>query len=84
MAGPKRGGCGIAGLAEAVAALGLEGEVSLSGRWLKLQGARFPVYVVESAWGAGYYTWCDGPGQRAVEFYPEPLEAIRTGLRRAT
>jgi len=66
-----------------VAALGLEGEVSLSGRWLELRGERFTVYVAEAAWGGGYYTWCDGPDRRTVEFYLDPAEAIRNGLRRA-
>jgi len=73
-----------AGLARALAALGLRGELGLSGRWLELRGERFPVYVVEaSGEGAGFYTWCDGPGERAVEFHRDPAEAIRSGLRRA-
>ena len=70
-------------LSEALQALDLQGEVTLSGRWLKLEGARFPVYVVEAAWNGGYYTWCDDPRERAVEFYRDPGEAIRAGLRRA-
>ena len=70
-------------LLEALEALGLEGEVIHSGRWLKLPGERCPVYVVEAAWGAGYYTWCGAPEERSVEFYPDPTEAIRAGLRRA-
>lgn len=72
-----------AGLAGALAALGLRGELGLSGRWLELRGERFPVYVVEASGGAGFYTWCGGPGERAVEFHRDPAEAIRSGLHRA-
>lgn len=50
-------------LIEALQALGLEGEVTLSGRWLKLQGGRCSVYVAE----AGYYTWCDDREEQVVE-----------------
>lgn len=41
------------------------------------------VYVAESAWGTGYYTWCEDPEERAVEFYLDPTEAIQAGLDRA-
>ncbi len=41
------------------------------------------MYVAEEAWGAGYYTWCDDPAERAVEFYLDPTEAIQAGLQRA-
>lgn len=75
---------GDAGLAGALAALGLRGELNLSGRWLKLRGDRFPVYVVEvSGEGAGFYTWCGDPGESSVEFHRDPVEAIRSGMRRA-
>ena len=70
-------------LTEALVALGLEGEIALSGRWVKLQGARFPVYIAETAWSTGYYTWCDDSEERRVEFYLDPTEAIQAGLRRA-
>lgn len=70
-------------LTEALRALGLDGEISLSGRWLKLRGERCSVYVAEVAWAAGYYTWCDDRGARAVEHYLDPTEAIRAGLKRA-
>ena len=73
----------MARLVEALHALGLQGEVELSGRWVKLDGERCPVYVVEGAWGAGYYTWCDDPQDRSVELYHDPVEAIQAGLRRA-
>ncbi len=63
--------------------LGLEGEQSLGGRWVKLQGEWCTVYVAESPWGTGYYTWCDSRQARAVEFYRDPVEAIQAGLRRA-
>ncbi len=70
-------------LLEALRDLDLGGELSLSGRWVKLEGERCAVYVVEAAWSGGYYTWCDDPGQRAVEHYLDPVEAIQAGLRRA-
>ncbi len=70
-------------LVEAVHALGLDAEVDLGGRLVRLQGAHALVYVVEAAQGS-YYTWCDGPGERAVQFYSAPAEAIRAGLGRAT
>ncbi len=70
-------------LTDALHGLGLEGEESLGGRWVKLRGERCAVYVIEAAWGMGYYTWCDDPHARAVEFYRDPVAAIQAGLRRA-
>ncbi len=70
-------------LAEALQALELEGEVGLAGRWVRVGGYRCPVYVYEAPWDRGYYTWCDAPGDRTVEFYPDATEAIQAGLRRA-
>ncbi len=76
-------GIGMTRLVEALRSLELDGEIALGGRWVKLQGAHCPVYVVEAAWGAGYYTWCDDPEERAVQFYAGPAEAVQAGLRRA-
>ena len=70
-------------LVEALRSMGLDGEITLGGRWVKLQGERCSVYVVEAAWGAGYYTWCDVPEERAVQYYADPAAAIQAGLRRA-
>ncbi len=70
-------------LAEALQALGLEGEIDLAGRWVKVGGDRCSVYVYEAVWDGGYYTWCDDPGDRTVEFYRDATEAIQAGLRRA-
>ena len=70
-------------LTEALQTLGLEGEINLSGRWVRIQGGRFSVYVAEADWNAGYYTWCDAREERSVEFYLDPTEAIRAGLQRA-
>jgi hypothetical protein len=64
------------------AALGLEGEIALGGRWVKLQNERCAVYVVEAR-RDGYYTWCGDPAARTVAFYLDPTEAIQAGLRRA-
>lgn len=70
-------------LIEALRALGLEGETALSGRWVKVQGDRYLVYVVEAPWESGYYSWCEAPAERSVEFYRDPIAAIQAGLRRA-
>lgn len=72
------------GLIKALRTLGLDGELEVSGRWVKLRGERCAVYVAEPAWPGGYYTtWCDEPGDQAVWYYLDPLEAIWAGLRRA-
>ena len=71
-------------LVEALQQLGLQGEISLSGRWVKLDGEVCGVYVVEAVSGTRFYTWCDDPQERAVELYHEPEEAIKAGLRRAS
>ncbi len=70
-------------LIEALQALDLEGEITHSGRWLKLRGGRCSVYVAEAAWEAGYYTWCDDQNERSVEHYLDPTQAIQAGLKRA-
>ncbi len=69
-------------LVEAVRSLGLEAEVDLVGHWVRFHGERDLVYVVEAAPGY-YYTWCAGPEERGVQFYADPVEAIRAGLGRA-
>jgi hypothetical protein len=71
-------------LVEALQTLGLQGEVSLGGRWVMLRGERCAVYVVEAAWGTHYYTWCDDPAERAVQSFPDPVQAIQAGLQRAS
>ena len=71
-------------LVAALQALGLEGEIALAGRWLTLAGDRYTVYVAETTSGRGYYTWGQDPDARVVEFYPDPVEAIEAGLRRAS
>ena len=70
-------------LIEALHAMGLDGEIALADRWVKFQGERCAVYVVERAWGGGYYTWCEDRQERAVEFYLDPIMAIQAGQRRA-
>ncbi len=71
-------------LIDALRALGLDGELTMADHWVTLRGERCLVYVAEAARGGGYYTWCDEPGERTIEHYPDPIEAIRAGLRRAT
>jgi hypothetical protein len=63
--------------------LGLEGDIDLAGRWVKLRGARCAVFVAEADWGAGAYVWCDDPVDRALQYYDDPVAAIQAGLRRA-
>src|SRR5438045_3859566 len=70
-------------LVDTVKRMGLDGEISLLGRWVRLQAERCPVYVIEVAGGCGYYTWCDAPGERTTEPYLDPAEAIQAGLQRA-
>ncbi len=70
-------------LAEALEALGLEGETEASGRWIIVQGERCRVYVAKADGGTHYYTWCEDPDVRAVEAYDNAVEAIRAGLKRA-
>lgn len=81
VAKPTRKGT-ITTLVDAVRSLGLDPEVTLAGRWVRFQGERCPVYVIEAEAG-GYYTWCDDPRERAVEFYHDPDAAIVAGQRRA-
>jgi hypothetical protein len=70
-------------LVDALAALGLEGTISLSGRWLVLNEDGTRVFVVEASRGGGYYSWCEDPAERVVEYYPDASAAILAGLRRA-
>lgn len=70
-------------LVTALRALGLEGEIASSGRWLTFQGELCTVYVVEGTWGTAYYTWCADPRERTVECYPTATAAIQAGVRRA-
>ncbi len=73
----------MTGLVAALRALGLDGEIALSGRWVTLQGERCTVYVAEAASGGGYYTWCGAAEARVVEHYLDPIAAIEAGLWRA-
>ncbi len=70
-------------LADALRDLGLNGHISLGGRWLTLAGDRCRVFVVESPRG-GYFTWCDDPDERTVLFLRDARTAIECGLGRAT
>lgn len=74
---------GMTQLIDTLAALGLSGEISNQGRWVRLSGERCPVYVVETSWGGGYFTWCGLPCGNVVEFHRHPDAAIWAGLARA-
>jgi hypothetical protein len=71
-------------LTDALDSLGLAAEIALAGRWAQLQGEVCAVFVAEAPWGAGFYTWCDHPRERDVEYYVNPIAAIRAGLERAS
>ncbi|MEP7188848.1 MAG: hypothetical protein ABI901_06650 [Roseiflexaceae bacterium] len=73
----------MARLIDALDALGLNGEITLSGRWIKIQGERCVIYLVENAWGTSYFSWCDAPCDRTVHVYHDPVEAIEASMRRA-
>ena len=68
---------------EACQKRGLAYEQAFEGRWVRLEGERGSVYVIEAEHGKGYYTWCDVKEARTVEFYPDARAAIDAGLRRA-
>ena len=70
-------------LVEALQALGVQGEIMLSGRWVKIRGERCSVYIAEITWNELYCMWCDDPQARRAEFYADATEAIYAGLRRA-
>lgn len=70
-------------LVDAIRYLGIEAELLMDGKWARLDGERFTVYVVELSRHPGFFTWCDDPAERAVEYYPDPVDAILSGLRRA-
>lgn len=70
-------------LVEALQALGVEGEILLSGRWVKIRGERCSVYVAEIARNQQYCSWCDDPEAREARFYNDPTEAIEAGIQRS-
>jgi hypothetical protein len=70
-------------LVDALRTLGLEGRIDGSGRWLELDGERGRVFVAAAPRDTAFFTWCDLPGERAVEHFDEPIAAIEAGLRRA-
>lgn len=69
-------------LIKALRLLGLQSEVSFSGRWAKVEGAHCAFFVAEATNG-GYYCWCDDPSARTVQFHQHPVEAIHAGMERA-
>jgi len=70
-------------LVDTLKQLGLDAEIAMDGKWVQLQGERCSVYVVELSRRRGFFTWCDDPEERAVEFHADPVDAITSGLRRA-
>ena len=70
-------------LLDALQELQLDAEMAMDDRWVRIQGERCSVYVVEMARHRGFFTWCDDPDERAIEFHEDAFGAIRSGLRRA-
>jgi hypothetical protein len=68
-------------LVQAMEALGLSGEVSQSGRWVRLASKQGLYYVVEAAWGGGYFAFHEPPTAVEQEIYLDPVEAIQAGFR---
>lgn len=69
-------------LVDALLALGLPSEISLAGRWARLEGGHCAIFVVAASRG-GYYTWCDDPAARSIQFHRTAHEAIQAGRDRA-
>lgn len=63
--------------------LDIDADIDLEGRWVRIRGANCAVYIAELPWDRGLYMWCDHPAERAVQFYRDPYDAIRSGLKRA-
>jgi hypothetical protein len=70
-------------LVDALHQMGLEAEVAMDGKWVQIEGERCSVYVVELSRKRGFFTWCNDPDERAVEYHSDPFDAIHSGLRRA-
>ncbi len=70
-------------LVDALEELRLDAEIAMECRWARIRGERCFLYVVEMSRHRGFFTWCDDPGERAIEFHESALDAIRSGLRRA-
>ena len=68
-------------LVEVMQDMGLKGETSSSGRWIRLSGKQGPIYVVEAAWHGGYYTFSDAEAEQKPEIYLDPAAAIEAGLQ---
>ena len=80
----RKGNARMAHLGTVLEDLGLQGEVSPLGRWVRLRGEQGTVYVAQAAFGVGYYSWCDTPQEHTAYPYLDPAEAIQAGLLRAT
>jgi hypothetical protein len=70
-------------LVDALRELGLDAEMAMAGRWARIDGEHCSVYVVEMSRKRGFFTWCDDPDERTIEFHEHALDAIRSGLLRA-
>jgi len=66
-------------LVEVMQDMGLDGETSRTGRWIRLHREQDSVYVVEAAWGGGYYIFSDASAEQP-EIHCDPATAIEAGL----
>ena len=76
----------MVGLDEARRALGIDGQLSRSGRVLTLQGERCRVFATEAPHGRGFFAWCDHPESeaRAIRMASSPVVALPSGPARRT
>lgn len=91
--GGSTGSGAMTQLVDVMSAMGLHGEVGRSGRWIRFPGERGTAYVVEAAWGSGYYTFFDAPAgssaddpaaRGAIQIYLDPISAIEACVRSTT
>ena len=68
-------------LAYALTQLCLSGELSSSGRWLRVPAHPYSVFATASAHGE-FFSWTDRPGARTIERFADPVAAIERALRR--
>ena len=60
--------------------LELDAEILADGRWACLDGTCCCVNDMEMWRHHGFFTWCDDPHERSVEYHMNALDAILSGL----
>ena len=69
-------------MTEAAYRLGIAVESSLAGSWVTIRGKHGRAFIAETSGRSHFFVWCDAPDDRVVEHVDDPVEAIRTALRR--